>query len=185
LAARLMRVRGTGEQYQHHDQHQPGAFHLLALLRLALAERVDAEFGMTVMRHGSRLLMCGPARQMASPFGAAGQPLMHTGEHHRHEEQGRYGGQQQAPITARPSGAFCSAPSPRPRAMGIMPMIMASAVISTGRIRVEPASSAAASGGRAVLQALPRKGDDQDAVGGGHAHGHDGAGQGRHRAWCR
>jgi hypothetical protein len=30
--------------------------------------------------------------------------------------------------------------------MGIMPMIIASAVMSTGRIRVEPASRAAASG---------------------------------------
>jgi hypothetical protein len=51
------------------------------------------------------------------------------------------------PITARPSGAFCSAPSPRPSAIGIMPMIIASAVISTGRMRVAPASSAADSGG--------------------------------------
>ena len=40
------------------------------------------------------------------------------------------------PITARPSGAFCSPPSPRPSAMGIMPMIMARAVIRTGRKRV-------------------------------------------------
>ena len=48
------------------------------------------------------------------------------------------------PITARPSGAFCSPPSPRPSAIGVMPMIMASAVISTGRKRTNPASSAAA-----------------------------------------
>ena len=40
-------------------------------------------------------------------------------------------------MTARPSGAFCSPPSPRPSAIGTMPMIMASAVISTGRKRVE------------------------------------------------
>jgi hypothetical protein len=33
------------------------------------------------------------------------------------------------PITARPSGAFCSPPSPTQRAIGIMPMIMARAVI--------------------------------------------------------
>ena len=46
-------------------------------------------------------------------------------------------------MTARPSGAFCSPPSPRPSAIGIMPMIMASAVISTGRKRVTPASMAA------------------------------------------
>ena len=49
-------------------------------------------------------------------------------------------------MTARPSGAFCSAPSPMPSAIGIMPMIIASAVISTGRMRVAPASSAATVG---------------------------------------
>ena len=48
-------------------------------------------------------------------------------------------------MTARPSGAFCSPPSPRPRLIGIMPRIMASAVISTGRRRVVPAESAASS----------------------------------------
>ena len=42
------------------------------------------------------------------------------------------------PMTARPSGAFCSPASPRPSAIGIMPMIIASAVISTGRNRVLP-----------------------------------------------
>ena len=42
-------------------------------------------------------------------------------------------------MTARPSGAFCSALS----AIGAMPMIIASAVISTGRNRVNPASIAA------------------------------------------
>ncbi len=46
-------------------------------------------------------------------------------------------------MTARPSGAFCSPPSPIPRAIGIMPIIIASAVISTGRNRVNPASRAA------------------------------------------
>src|SRR5438445_736399 len=40
------------------------------------------------------------------------------------------------PITARPSGAFCSPPSPRPSDIGNIPMIMASAVMSTGRSRV-------------------------------------------------
>ena len=49
-------------------------------------------------------------------------------------------------MTARPSGAFCSPPSPTPRAIGIMPMIIASAVMSTGRMRVAPASSAACAG---------------------------------------
>src|SRR5882762_472286 len=47
------------------------------------------------------------------------------------------------PITARPSGAFCSPPSPMPSAMGTMPMIIASAVINTGRKRVTPACRAA------------------------------------------
>ncbi len=46
-------------------------------------------------------------------------------------------------MTARPRGAFCSPPSPSPRAIGTIPMIMANAVISTGRKRVKPASSAA------------------------------------------
>ena len=40
------------------------------------------------------------------------------------------------PITARARGAFCSPPSPTPKAMGIMPKIIAPAVISTGRSRV-------------------------------------------------
>jgi predicted tellurium resistance membrane protein TerC len=35
------------------------------------------------------------------------------------------------PITARPKGAFCSPPSPRPKAIGTIPMIMANAVINT------------------------------------------------------
>src|SRR5258707_1208091 len=48
------------------------------------------------------------------------------------------------PMTARPSGAFCSPPSPRPSAIGAMPMIIANAVISTGRKRTKPASVAAA-----------------------------------------
>src|SRR5947208_4681268 len=47
------------------------------------------------------------------------------------------------PITARPSGAFCSPPSPKPKAMGSIPIIMAAAVMMTGRMRVWPAASAA------------------------------------------
>src|SRR2546426_12745537 len=47
------------------------------------------------------------------------------------------------PITALPNGAFCSPPSPKPSAMGNMPMIIASAVIITGRMRVKPADRAA------------------------------------------
>ena len=50
------------------------------------------------------------------------------------------------PMTARPSGAFCSPPSPRPIAIGNMPMIMASAVMTTGRMRTKPASTAASAG---------------------------------------
>ena len=46
-------------------------------------------------------------------------------------------------MTARPSGAFCSPPSPSPIAIGTIPMIMASAVMITGRNLVEPASRAA------------------------------------------
>ncbi len=81
------------------------------------------------------------------------------------------------PITARPSGAFCSPPSPSPMAMGTMPMIMASAVISTGRKRVKPASSAARHGIALIVQMLLGEADHQDAVGRGHAHAHDGAHQ--------
>ena len=40
------------------------------------------------------------------------------------------------PMTARASGAFCSPPSPTPSAIGIMPRIIAPAVMSTGRSRV-------------------------------------------------
>ena len=47
------------------------------------------------------------------------------------------------PMTARPRGAFCSPPSPMPKAMGNMPMIMAMAVMMTGRRRVRPAARAA------------------------------------------
>lgn len=50
------------------------------------------------------------------------------------------------PMTARPSGAFCSPPSPSPSAMGTIPTTMASAVMSTGRRRVAAASRAASCG---------------------------------------
>ena len=46
------------------------------------------------------------------------------------------------PITARASAAFRSSPGP-PIAIGIMPTTIAAAVISTGRMRVWPASTAA------------------------------------------
>src|SRR6202043_3025187 len=47
------------------------------------------------------------------------------------------------PMTARASGAFCSPPSPNPRAIGSMPTIIAKAVMMMGRRRVEPAETAA------------------------------------------
>src|SRR5437868_2591915 len=45
-------------------------------------------------------------------------------------------------MTARPSGAFCLTPSPRPSDIGSIPWTIAVAVFSTGRRRVRPASSA-------------------------------------------
>ncbi len=53
------------------------------------------------------------------------------------------------PMTARASAAFCSSPGP-PIAIGIMPTIIAAAVISTGRMRVCPAEIAAS---RALIPA--------------------------------
>lgn len=47
------------------------------------------------------------------------------------------------PITARPSGAVCSPPSPNASAMGIMPVIMAALVIKMGRNLLCAASTAA------------------------------------------
>src|ERR1700745_3700998 len=81
------------------------------------------------------------------------------------------------PTTARPSGAFCSPPSPRPSAMGAMPMIMASAVIRTGRKRPTRGYNGIAQN----LKPLAREADDQNAVRRGNAHAHDGAREGRHR----
>ena len=52
-------------------------------------------------------------------------------------------------MTARASAAFCSSPAP-PIAIGIMPTIIAAAVISTGRMRVWPAAIAAS---RALMPA--------------------------------
>src|SRR5205814_774966 len=56
------------------------------------------------------------------------------------------------PITARPSGAFCSPPSPRLSAIGSMPSIMADAVIRTGRIRAYPADHIASAASRTARQ---------------------------------
>src|ERR1700757_3063345 len=86
------------------------------------------------------------------------------------------------PITARPRGAFCSPPSPSASAMGSMPMIMARAVISTGRKR-EAGPPRLHRGDHRVtvfVKPLAGEGHHQDRVGGGHPHAHDGAGEGRH-----
>ncbi len=84
------------------------------------------------------------------------------------------------PITARPRGAFCSPPSPRPKAIGNMPITMASAVISTGRNRPRPASKAARRGSVPCASDLARKTHHENAVGGRDADAHDGPGQRRH-----
>ena len=65
--------------------------------------------------------------------------------------------------------------------MGTMPMIMASAVISTGRKRVTPASIAARTRIACGRQTLAREAHHQDRIGGGDPHAHQGAGQRGHR----
>ena len=62
-----------------------------------------------------------------------------------------------------------------------MPMIIASAVISTGRNRVKPARDRRGQRVIALGEPLARETHDQDAVGGRNAHAHDRAGQRRHR----
>src|SRR4029453_15317582 len=86
------------------------------------------------------------------------------------------------PITARPSGAFCSPPSPRPSDIGNMPMIIASAVISTGRSRVRPASKGGAggAGGAPSLPLVVGEGAEQNRVRRGGPDRHGGAHQTRH-----
>ena len=83
------------------------------------------------------------------------------------------------PMTARASAAFCSSPGP-PIAIGIMPTIIAVAVISTGRIRVCPAEIAASKALHAGQLLLAREGDEQDRVGRRDADGHDRAHQRGH-----
>ncbi len=79
------------------------------------------------------------------------------------------------PMTARPSGAFCSPPSPSASAIGSMPRTIASAVISTGRRRVSPARSAASvADSRSFLGArLVGEADQQDRVRDRDADRHD------------
>jgi hypothetical protein len=78
-------------------------------------------------------------------------------------------------ITSGPSGAFAVLVSD----IGNLPTIIASAVISTGRIRAWPASIAAATG--IAMLGQPRAGEvyHEHSVRGGRAHAHDGAGQSR------
>ena len=82
-------------------------------------------------------------------------------------------------MTARASAAFCSSPAP-PIAIGIMPTIIAAAVISTGRMRVWPASIAASKRRLAGQLLLAREGDQQDGVRRGDADRHDRAHQRGH-----
>ena len=82
------------------------------------------------------------------------------------------------PITARPSGAFCSPASPRPSAIGTMPMIIASAVISTGRRRILPASITASNAVDVAARAqVVGEADHQDRVRHRNADRHDRAHQ--------
>ena len=80
------------------------------------------------------------------------------------------------PITARARAAFCSSPA-APIAIGIMPTIIAAAVISTGRMRVRPAAIAASRALRPAWLLLASEGDQQDRVRRSHADRHDGAHQ--------
>jgi hypothetical protein len=65
---------------------------------------------------------------------------VHDAEQRGHQNQVAQVANSNPPITARPRGIFC----PGSIAMGIMPKIIAMAVISTGRKRAAPASRALA-----------------------------------------
>ena len=65
-------------------------------------------------------------------------------------------------MTTRPSGAFCSPPSPSPSDIGSMPRIIASAVMITGRRRVRPAASAASCASIASCALVVGERDQQD-----------------------
>ena len=135
------------------------------------------------LAHGPRMIRdCRFRKSRRESAGAAAalQRHMHHAEKGGYEESVATVANTRPPITARPSGAFCSPPSPSPSAIGSMPMIIASAVISTGRKRVKPASSAAPTRPRLPAICSLRKADHQDRVRRGHAHAHDGARQRRH-----
>ena len=59
--------------------------------------------------------------------------------------------------------------------MGIMPMIIARAVMRTGRKRVAPASIAARTAIPVLQQLFLGKGNDENTVGRSHPHTHDSA----------
>ncbi len=77
-------------------------------------------------------------------FGSAGAAgALQNAEKRRNKEQRRNGREKQSTNNCPAKGRILFAAVAQPRAMGTMPIIMASAVISTGRKRVNPASSAA------------------------------------------
>ena len=77
------------------------------------------------------------------------------------------------PITARPSGAFCSPPSPRPSAIGTMPMIMASRGHQHRAQSRVTGENRGIERGLAFAQLFVRECDHQNAVRGGDADAHD------------
>src|SRR2546430_12357191 len=89
------------------------------------------------LRYGAHA--CPSGMTIGGVGGATRRMLYSTGTTTR----GKHVATSSPPDTARASGAFCSPPSPRPNAIGSIPMIMASAVMQTGRSRTEPALRAA------------------------------------------
>ena len=81
------------------------------------------------------------------------------------------------PITARPNGAFWVLDID----IGSMPMIIAMAVINTGRMRVYPAAMAARDRIAVRGQLIAGERHHQNRVGGCRTHTHDRTGQCRHR----
>ena len=79
------------------------------------------------------------------------------------------------PTTARPSGAVCSPPSPRPSAIGTMPAIIARLVMRIGRRRLRAPSTRRrrSAARRRAMPAAFGEGHQQDRVRHGHADGHD------------
>ena len=79
------------------------------------------------------------------------------------------------PMTARPFGAFCSPPSPRISAMGSMPIIIASAVMHTGRSRVVAGNQRRLPCilfGLTLAAGFVREAHHEDAIRSGNTDGH-------------